>query len=166
MTAPNLRPMRTDDAERVIALNAEVVELTSEMDEARFDALFEASSMKVVAEHDGELLGFVFAMGDFCRYENANFDWFHARIRSYLYVDRIVVSERSRGLGVGQLLYRHTFEIAEETGALSVCAEINVEPPNPGSLRFHERSGFVEIGRRRVDGGKVLSMQMRPLPVS
>ena len=166
MTAPNLRPMRADDANSVIALNAEVEVLTSEMDAARFLALFDVSSMKIVAERDGEILGFVFAMGDFCRYENPNFDWFRARIRSYLYVDRIVVHESSRGLGIGQLLYRHTFEVAQGTGARSVCAEINVAPPNPASLRFHAREGFVEIGRRKPGGGKVLSMQMRPLPDS
>ena len=166
MTAPNLRPMRADDANSVIALNAEVEVLTSEMDAARFLALFDVSSMKIVAERDGEILGFVFAMGDFCRYKNPNVDWFRARIRSYLYVDRIVVHESSRGLGIGQLLYRHTFEVAQGTGARSVCAEINVAPPNPASLRFHARGGFVEIGRRKPGGGKVLSMQMRPLPDS
>ena len=76
-------------------------------------------------------------------------------------MDRVVVCESSRGLGIGQLLYRHTFEVAA-TGARSVCAEINVMPPNPASLRFHERAGFVEIGRRKLAGGKVLSMQTRP----
>ncbi|HXV37437.1 MAG TPA: hypothetical protein VEC18_09820 [Myxococcota bacterium] len=29
-------------------------------------------------------------------------------------------------------------------------------PPNPGSLAFHERCGFVEVGRQDTDGGAKL----------
>ena len=30
-----------------------------------------------------------------------------------------------------------------------LAAEVNIEPPNPRSIRFHERFGFVEVGRLR-----------------
>ena len=29
-----------------------------------------------------------------------------------------------------------------------LLAEVNLAPPNPGSLRFHKRHGFREIGER------------------
>ena len=155
--------MQRSDVAAVLALNADVVELTSPMDEARFDALFEAASLRLVAEHDGEVLGFLLALADDRSYENANFAWFSARLRSFLYVDRVVVSARSRGLGIGQLLYGALFDSAARSGLLNVCAEIDLDPPNEGSLRFHERSGFVRIGTRTMDGGKVLSMQLAPV---
>ena len=28
-----------------------------------------------------------------------------------------------------------------------LCCEVNLEPPNPGSLRFHQRIGFTEVGQ-------------------
>ena len=28
-----------------------------------------------------------------------------------------------------------------------LCCEVNLEPPNPGSLRFHHRIGFTEVGQ-------------------
>jgi predicted GNAT superfamily acetyltransferase len=28
-----------------------------------------------------------------------------------------------------------------------LCWEVNLEPPNPGSLRFHKRIGFIEVGQ-------------------
>ena len=27
-----------------------------------------------------------------------------------------------------------------------VTAEVNVQPPNPGSIRFHQRHGFEQVG--------------------
>ena len=37
-----------------------------------------------------------------------------------------------------------------------VAAEVNVDPPNPDSYAFHERLGFVEVGRRGGDAGAPL----------
>ena len=28
-----------------------------------------------------------------------------------------------------------------------LCCEVNLEPPNPGSLRFHQHIGFTEVGQ-------------------
>lgn len=33
--------------------------------------------------------------------------------------------------------------------------EVNVDPPNPGSLRFHDRLGFTEVGRQATKGDTV-----------
>jgi predicted GNAT superfamily acetyltransferase len=30
-----------------------------------------------------------------------------------------------------------------------LCCEVNLEPPNPGSLRFHQSIGFVEAGQHK-----------------
>jgi predicted GNAT superfamily acetyltransferase len=41
-----------------------------------------------------------------------------------------------------------------------VTAEIDIEPPNPVSLKFHERFGFKEVGKQAVAGGKkIVSLQ-------
>ncbi len=33
-----------------------------------------------------------------------------------------------------------------------LAAEVNTEPPNPRSLRFHRRFGFIEVARFRPYG--------------
>jgi len=40
--------------------------------------------------------------------------------------------------------------------------EVNADPPNEGSLRFHARLGFVEVGQQDTPYGIRVSMQMRP----
>jgi predicted GNAT superfamily acetyltransferase len=34
-----------------------------------------------------------------------------------------------------------------------VTCEVNLDPPNPRSLAFHERLGFREVGRQATKGG-------------
>ena len=80
-------------------------------------------------------------------YRSVNFKWFQARRRRFVYVDRIVVSERQRGQGLASLLYRDLFECARAAGHDRIVCEVNLEPPNPASDAFHEKMGFVAVGR-------------------
>jgi predicted GNAT superfamily acetyltransferase len=42
-----------------------------------------------------------------------------------------------------------------------LCCEVNVEPPNPGSLRFHERIGFAEVGQFAPKPDYVVSLLVK-----
>ena len=82
-----------------------------------------------------------------CGYASLNYRWISERYSSFAYVDRVAVAEAARGLGVGGLLYDNVMQ--HYTGTRPVLmAEVNLQPPNPGSLRFHERNGFTAIGER------------------
>lgn len=83
-------------------------------------------------------------------YHSPNFKWFQARRQRFVYVDRIVVSDRYRRRGLAALLYRDLFERASAAGHDQVVCEVNLEPPNPGSDAFHEKMGFVEVGRAEL----------------
>ena len=51
--------------------------------------------------------------------------------------------------GLGALLYQTVEQRMLNSGEHSLlCCEVNLEPPNPGSLRFHKRIGFTEVGQR------------------
>jgi predicted GNAT superfamily acetyltransferase len=89
-------------------------------------------------------------------YPSENYRWFSERYDSFVYVDRIVVSEQARNKGVGVELYRLVAEHATKNGAPRILCEVNLEPPNPGSLRFHKRIGFAEVGEQRTQGGTYL----------
>jgi len=165
MEAPSLdklciRDMTLADSARVVALNDSVVHVTSVMDTTRFSELFGLSNLKLVAELHGEVAAFAMAMSEGKPYENNNYRWFSERLQSFLYIDRIVVSDACRGHGIGSQFYLRMFDAARQTGVLNVCAEMDLEPPNAASLRFHEKSGFVEIGTRTLESGKIVSMQV------
>ena len=76
-----------------------------------------------------------------------NFRWFQARRRRFVYVDRVVVSQRHRGQGLGSLLYRDLFDRARAAGHDRIVCEVNLKPPNTTSDAFHEQMGFTAVGR-------------------
>ena len=90
---------------------------------------------------------FVIALDQDADYGSPNFQWFKERLPHFLYVDRIVVSTGARGKGVGRELYEDLFKIGIATGHSVLACEVNVDPPNPISDRFHAALGFEEIGR-------------------
>ena len=81
---------------------------------------------------------------------SVNFRWFQACRQRFVYVDRIVVSERHRRQGLAARLYRELFERAIAAGHDRIVCEVNLEPPNPGSDAFHEGMGFVAVGRAEL----------------
>ena len=105
------------------------------------------------------------AMREGAAYVNDNFGWFAARHPRFVYVDRVVVDAAAAGQGVGRRLYDDLFARAREHGIDIAACEYNLEPPNPASKAFHDRFGFVEVGRQHVaDGTKLVSLQIARIP--
>lgn len=153
--APSIRPLTADDAPALVALNDAAhpaVPITS-VDEMR--TLLELGALTLGLERDGALVGFVIAMTPGAAYESENYRWFEARGVAHVYVDRIVIAESERGRGLGPVLYEAVFAEARRLGHPEVTCEVNLEPPNPGSLAFHARLGFAQIGTQATKGGSV-----------
>jgi len=85
--------------------------------------------------------------------ESESYRWFMERGSDFLHVDRIAISADERGAGIGGALYRDLFAVATEKGRAEVTCEVNTKPPNPGSLRFHARLGFEQVGELVTKGG-------------
>jgi predicted GNAT superfamily acetyltransferase len=95
-------------------------------------------------------------------YDGVNFAWFARRYSDFVYVDRIVVAPEFRGRRLAGWLYDDLEVFARARAIPRVTCEVNVEPPNPVSLRFHEKRGFEEVGREAY-AGKTVAMLQRPL---
>ncbi len=161
---PAIRPYRDSDLDALVAINdaaAPAVPITARDDLADLAA----SSLLALVVDDGEPAGFVFAMAPGVDYDSENYRWFSGRSSSFLYVDRIVLAERLRSRGVGPRLYAAVFEAARAGGHAEVFCEVNVRPANPGSLAFHDRLGFREVGRQVTKGGTVeVALLAAPVP--
>ncbi len=150
--AVDIRPYVSADLEALVAINDAAypaVPITPASDLAELIGL---SRLALVAD-DGEVAGFVVALAPGQPYESENYAWFSARSDDFLYVDRIVLAPRLQGQGVGPRLYAAVEEAARLQGATEVTCEVNLRPPNPGSLAFHTRLGFTEVGRQQTKGG-------------
>ncbi|MBI3544347.1 MAG: GNAT family N-acetyltransferase [Deltaproteobacteria bacterium] len=108
---------------------------------------------RLLESESGDIAGFVLALDETATYSSLNFQWFKSRYPRFIYIDRVVVSASYQGLGIGRLLYEDLEEVAKRSSSPLAC-EVNTRPPNPGSLRFHQRFGFREVGVQNTEGGK------------
>lgn len=156
-----IRELTSADLPAALLLNNANVPAVSPSDEVGFARLLELSELALAAVGDASvgdetLLGYVLLMRPGADYPSENYRWFQDRGTDFLYVDRILVSDAAQNQGVGAALYSSVFEAALARGAAEVTCEVNVDPPNPGSLRFHARLGFVEVGRQATKGGTIV----------
>lgn len=107
--------------------------------------------------------GLLIAFDQDADYDGVNFNWFKSRYDSFVYVDRIVIAAHTRGKGLARHYYSQLFEHARAAGHGRVTCEINLDPPNPGSIMFHAKMGFNEIGRANLENGKTVSYQEKLL---
>lgn len=125
--------------------------------------LVAASRMTLVAEDESGPIGFILVMLEGLDYASPNYRWISERYPSFAYCDRIAIDPGARGRGVGEALYAAAFARLAGERAELVC-EVNLAPPNPGSLRFHARLGFQPIGERwDGDGAKGVVFLARSL---
>ncbi|MEM9013938.1 MAG: GNAT family N-acetyltransferase [Pseudomonadota bacterium] len=93
---------------------------------------------------------FIVAFDESSSYSGENFNWFKERYGRFLYIDRVAVDDVLQGRGIAKLFYDHAIEFARIIGAVHLCAEVNIDPPNAASTAFHVAMGFVPVGEARV----------------
>ena len=165
ISTPVIRPALVDDFPIIESLNHSVVSLTSPMDAERIQQLHAMSSYHRVIVQDNQLTAFLLVLGPDCDYDSVNYQWFDQHYDDFAYIDRIVVRDRSRGQGLGTLLYENLFAWAISQQIGNIVCEYNVEPLNEASRKFHDVLGFQEVSLERIGQAKRVSMQLRVLTV-
>jgi predicted GNAT superfamily acetyltransferase len=135
-----IRPLIVDDLDWVLALNNAHAQEVNALERGALAALVEVAERSLVVEGR---LAFSIALGEGAPTQGPNHAWFQARYGAFLYVDRIVVAPHARGRGLARQMYE---ELIRDGGARPLCCEVNLLPPNPASLAFHQRLGFQDCG--------------------
>ena len=155
-----IRKAEKRDLNKILELNEESVHFLSPLNMEKLEHLVSQSEVLEVVEVDGEVEAFILTIIEGKDYDSVNYLWFAERYERFLYIDRVVVSVKMHGKGLGGMLYKSIFEYAKQKEIPFVTAEIDINPPNPGSLRFHEKNGFSDVGKQTVaDGKKIVSLQ-------
>lgn len=159
-----LRDVRPDDHAAVFRLNQSEVPHVGTLTPEKLVALAAQSIRFRVAEAaDGRLAGFLIAMDERSTYASPNYLWFRERYPRFVYVDRIAVDPAFRRAGLGRALYAD-IEAWVRGRAPGVGCEVNLLPPNPGSMAFHARVGFAQVGTQEYeDGAKAVAMLLKPI---
>lgn len=156
-----LRDITHDDLPELLDLNQTHVTELSSLNLADLRQMTETAFVAMCADSRGALL---LAFDQDAAYDGTNFNWFKARYERYVYVDRIVVAASERGNGLAGKLYGQLFAKARAAGHTMICCEINIDPPNPASDRFHAALGFEEAGEAHLaDRGKSVRYMVCPL---
>jgi predicted GNAT superfamily acetyltransferase len=157
----NIRRLESKDVTAAWQINEQGLPGTGQISPEEMADLFSLSELPIGVFDGGEMLGFVLCLCPRTRYASLNYAWFNQRYQEFLYVDRIAVALEHRGRGIGSLLYGQVIEHGKNL-QFPVTAEVNLTPPNPGSIRFHERHRFREVGVFH-QGKKSVTMMLRPV---
>ena len=157
---PTVRNIEIADLARVLEINNAnkpgVSELTLSELETDFKNCLHA--LAIDNEH-GEVCAFCITFAPDAPDAGTNHRWFADRFESFVYLDRIAIDSAHQNLGLGALLYQAVEQRMFDSAKHSLlCCEVNLEPPNPGSLRFHKRIGFTEVGQHSPQQGYVVSL--------
>ena len=144
-TRLTLQPLSPQYAEDMWRINEQGLPGVGEVNPSQLEALVHWSVFTLGAFEEEKLVGFVICLPPGTAYQSLNYRWFDTRYSSFLYVDRIAVGEAHRNRGVGSMLYEEVHHQAKNEG-IPVAAEVNLVPLNAGSMRFHERQGYAEVG--------------------
>ena len=156
-----IRDATEADFDPILALNAESVQFLSAMDAARLRQLHGEAAYRRVLAVDGRVGAFLLAFREGAGYDSPNYRWFAARYPRFLYIDRVVVASALHGRGAGRLFYEDLTAFARQSGVDLVTCEIDADPPNPRSRRFHEAWGFREVGTQHYGvHHKLVSLQV------
>lgn len=162
-----IRDFRPQDLDALHRINEQSTPGVSSETHHTLGEWFRIADDSFVAEptHGGAPAGFLILMRPGTHaYPSPNLRWFEAHTQELVYVDRVAVAAEARGAGLGERLYQAAFE-ASAGRYRSIGCEVNRQPPNPGSLRFHHRLGFVEVGSQAfAPGTKEVIYLQRPLP--
>ena len=127
-----IRPIEQPD------LNQAALEGVGPLDHESAALLVKQSDQALVLDVEGDVAGFVITLPTGAAYDSSRYEWFEDRLEEYVYLDRIVVADTHRRLGVASRLYD-----AVET-ELPVALE--VYDTNEPSLEFHRRRGYEKVG--------------------
>ena len=163
------RAATRSDFPTILALNHQSEGFLSPLDLAKLIRISNQASFFQVAIAAESVAGFLLAFLPQANYDNPNFLWFKARYADFLYIDRIVISEDFREHRLATQFYADLQVQAIARGIPRLVCEIHIEPPNPVSLRFHQKQGFAEVGQQSVEdpgtgnGMKIVSLQIKEM---
>jgi len=165
MTANELEPrlFLESDIDAALELNNLNAPAVGEIDRTQLEFLIEHSLYSFAIGAD-MLHAFCITFAPGAPYTSVNYQWFSQNYSEFVYLDRIVVSEKMRNNSLGAKLYAAVEQrmIKDRCAPILTC-EVNLNPPNIGSIRFHNRIGFREVGQQDSKPGLTVSLLAKNL---
>lgn len=141
-----LRNIDDADIDWLLRLNNASVPHVNNLDRESLTAILERSDYARCVIHQRMAAGAMITLRPGMDYASNHYRWFNQHHTDFLYIDRVMIDGPARKLGLGRRLYADIEQFAKAQGAKYLACEVNSEPPNPISMRFHEALGFRPVG--------------------
>ncbi len=151
------------DLAAVLELNASEVPHVGAVDIEQMHWFASHAAYFRVARADEQLAAFLIGLRPGTAYGSLNYRWFCDRYADFAYVDRVAVAASARRHGLASRLY-DDFAAAMPVSVDIMTCEVNTQPPNEESMRFHKQLGFREVGSLATENGnKKVALLLRDL---
>jgi len=151
--AEKIRPAEPADFDGILRLNAEWEHFTSRLAYDSLARLHESAAYHSVCAVGPRIVAFLLALGPGLDYESPNYRFFDSAGDDFIYIDRVVIDREYQRTGLADVLYDDLLRLARRRRVGRLVCEVDAEPANMASDRFHTRRGFVEVGTQWVGGG-------------
>jgi uncharacterized protein len=160
-----VRPGRAADAAQVLAINAAGTPGVTPLSPQELDDIGGAAALYLITAIGDQIGAYVIGLASDAAYDGDEFRWFRAQYAErFLYIDQVAVAEDWRGRGVGSLLYRELEVRTRDCGGIPrIVCELNLDPPNLGSARFHDHHGYTQVGTLVTSDGRFVSLRCKIL---
>ena len=153
--------VKSEHLTEILLLNENAIPHVNKVGQEFFQAQLGSSPYFRAILSAGSVKAFLLGMSEAASYQSLNFLWFQKRYPKFVYVDRIVVHEKFHRTGLASTLYDDFNKLAEQRNCPMAC-EVNIHPPNPISIQFHQSFGFKEVGQQNIqDGEKRVSLMLK-----
>ena len=159
-----VRDIGPADLDWLLALNNAAVPHVNLLDQDALADILAKAAYARCSLQDGKPVGALIALWPGQPYASTYYRWFSQHHAGFLYIDRVMIDGAIRKGGHGRRLYTDIEDFARGEGAGAIACEVNSEPPNPVSMRFHEALGFRPVGElANDDRSKCVVLLMKAL---
>jgi predicted GNAT superfamily acetyltransferase len=154
----SIRDIGAEDFREVLRINEDSSPAVSELSAAEVERLAVDASLAWVVVADGAVIGYLIGYVKSDAYGGEEFAWLKQRLPGFVYIDQVALAPAYRRQGIGGRLYSELELWGRRRQYACLTCEVNLVPPNPESMAFHRRQGFVEIGRMHTVDGRHVSL--------
>lgn len=160
-----IRPLSPSDWDEVLRINSECQPGVAHLDRTELERLIGLKNEHLGMEGpDGRLVGYLLAFPSDTPYDGEEFFILtKTSIGPFIYVDQVAVDTAMRRKGAGSRLYQAIESAAQRRGVRTLSCEINLNPPNPGSLAFHRSRGFKQTSVMETQDGRTVTLMSKSL---
>jgi predicted GNAT superfamily acetyltransferase len=157
-----VRQLGAGDFDAVLRINRQGSPNVARFDEAELRRLVALADVAWVAEDGPRVAGYLLAMSNSARYDGEEFQFFRTHLdQPFLYVDQAAVDPEARRARVASQMYELLVRWGQERNIDVLCCEVNMEPENPVSMRFHAQAGFGKLRELATSDGRLVALLCR-----